>query len=197
MDRLALHLMPKVMGLALLVAFTGLVFGGEPQTLMSSKDVTWSPAPPILPKGAMIAVLAGDPAASGLVVLRLKMPAGYKIPAHWHPTDEHVTVLSGTFIIGMGDKLDPKQGHTFTAGGYAVAPAHMNHYAWTKTGATVQVDLIGPFALTYVNPADDPSGTKAKKFNGKPGHLGPSWEVEGRDVMTTGASVQGRGHRMF
>ena len=162
MDRLALHLMPKVMGLALLVAFTGLVFGGEPQTLMSSKDVTWSPAPPILPKGAMIAVLAGDPAASGLVVLRLKMPAGYKIPAHWHPTDEHVTVLSGTFIIGMGDKLDPKQGHTFTAGGYAVAPAHMNHYAWTKTGATVQVDLIGPFALTYVNPADDPSGTKAK-----------------------------------
>jgi quercetin dioxygenase-like cupin family protein len=162
MDRLALHVMPKVMGLALLVAFTSSVFGGEPQTLMSSKDVTWSPAPPVLPKGAMIAVLAGDPAASGLVALRLKMPAGYKIPAHWHPTDEHVTVLSGTFIIGMGDKLDPKQGHTFTAGGYAVAPAHMNHYAWTKTGATVQVDMMGPFALTYVNPADDPSGTKAK-----------------------------------
>jgi quercetin dioxygenase-like cupin family protein len=161
MNRLALHAIPRVMGLAFLVAFTGIVFGGEPQMVMSSKDVKWSAAPSVQPKGAMIAVLAGDPAASGLVALRLKMPPGYKIPAHWHPTDEHVTVLSGTFFIGMGDKLDPKQSHAFTAGGYAVATAHMNHYAWTKTGATVQVDMMGPFALTYVNPADDPSVTKA------------------------------------
>jgi quercetin dioxygenase-like cupin family protein len=162
MDRLVLNVLPRVTGLAFLVAFTGWAFGGEPQAVMSSKDVKWSAAPSVLPKGAMMAVLAGDPGGSGLVVLRLKMPAGYKIPAHWHPTDEHVTVLSGTFLIGMGDKLDPAQSHAFTAGGYAVAPAHMNHFAWTKTGATVQVDLMGPFAITYVNPADDPSGTKAK-----------------------------------
>jgi hypothetical protein len=88
MNRLALRLMPKVMGLAILVAIANLAFGAEPQTVMSSKAVTWSTAPPVLPKGAMMAVLAGDPAASGPVVLRLKMPAGYKIPAHWHPTDE-------------------------------------------------------------------------------------------------------------
>jgi quercetin dioxygenase-like cupin family protein len=162
MNGLALHVMPKVTGLAFLVAFTSLAFGGEAQTVMSSKDVKWSAAPPVLPKGAMLAVLSGDPAATGPVVLRLKMPGGYKIPAHWHPTDEHITVLSGTFFIGMGDKLDPAKGHAFTAGGYAVAPAHMNHYAWTKTGATVQVNLMGPFQLTYVNPADDPSGNKAK-----------------------------------
>jgi hypothetical protein len=62
----------------------------------------------------------------------------------------------------MGDKLDPTKGHAFTSGGFAVAPAHMNHYAWTKTGATVQVNLMGPFAITYVDPADDPSGAKAK-----------------------------------
>ncbi|MGC2459518.1 MAG: cupin domain-containing protein [Steroidobacteraceae bacterium] len=154
--------MRKVAGLAFLVAFTGPAFGGEPQTVMSSKDVKWSMAPAILPKGAMMTVLAGDPAATGLIVLRLKMPAGYKIPAHWHPTDEQVTVLSGTFFIGMGDNLDPTKGHAFTAGGYAVAPAHMNHYAWIKTGATVQVNLMGPFALTYVNPVDDPRSTKAK-----------------------------------
>jgi len=154
--------MSEVAVLASLLAFAGLAFGGEPLTVFSSKDVKWSAAPPVLPKGAMIAVLSGDPAASGPIVLRLKLPAGYKIPAHWHPTDEHVTVLSGTFYIGMGDKLDPTQGHAFTAGGYAVAPAHMNHYAWTSTGATVQVNLMGPFALTYVNPADDPSGAKAK-----------------------------------
>ena len=129
MNGLALHVMPKVTGLAFLVAFTSLAFGGESQTVMSSKDVKWSAAPPVLPKGAMLAVLSGDPAATGPVVLRLKMPAGYKIPAHWHPTDEHITVLSGTFFIGMGDKLDAAKGHAFTAGGYAVAPAHMNHYA--------------------------------------------------------------------
>jgi quercetin dioxygenase-like cupin family protein len=162
MDRLALVVLPRVTGLALLVAFTGWAFGGEPQAVMSSKDVKWSAAPSVLPKGAMMAVLAGDPGGTGLVVLRLKLPAGYKIPAHWHPTDEHVTVLSGTFFVGMGDKLDPAQSHAFTAGGYAVAVAHMNHFAWTKTGATVQVDLMGPFAITYVNPADDPSGTRAK-----------------------------------
>ena len=75
MDRLALHVMPKLMGFAFLVAFTSLTFGGEPQTVMSSKDVKWSAAPSALPKGAMIAVLAGDPAASGLVALRLKMPS--------------------------------------------------------------------------------------------------------------------------
>ena len=76
----------------------------DPQTVISGKEVKWSAAPPVLPKGAMIAVMAGDPAATGLVAVRLKMPAGYTIPAHWHPTDEQVTVLSGTFSIGMGDK---------------------------------------------------------------------------------------------
>ena len=162
MNRLALHVVPKVTGLALLVAFTGVAFGGAPLTVTSAKDVKWSAAPPVLPKGAMVAILSGDPAATGPIVLRLKLPAGYKIPAHWHPTDEHVTVLSGVFYIGMGDKLDPKQGQAFTSGGYAVALAHMNHNAWTKTGATVQINLMGPFALTYVNPADDPSGAKTK-----------------------------------
>ena len=117
----------------------------------------WGAAPPVLPKGAMMAVMAGDPGASGPVAVRLKMPAGYKIPAHWHPTDEQVTVLSGTLALGMGDKLDKTKGQTLSAGGFGIAPAHMNHYAWTQTGAVIQINLMGPFALTYVNPADDPS----------------------------------------
>jgi hypothetical protein len=162
MDKLTPHAIARLAAVAFLVASTNLTFAAEPQTVMSSKDVKWSAAPPILPKGAMITVLSGDPAATGPVVLRLKMPAGYKIPAHWHPTDEHVTVLSGTFFIGMGDKLDPKKGSPFTAGGYAVAVAHMNHYAWTTTGAIVQVNMMGPFELTYVNPSDNPGATKIK-----------------------------------
>ena len=91
------------------------------------------------------------------MTVRFKMPAGYKISPHWHPTDEHITVLAGTLGIGMGDTLDTEHGQTLKAGGYAVAPANMHHYAWTTDGATIQVHMIGPFAITYVNSADDPS----------------------------------------
>src|SRR5271165_3308543 len=152
----------RSLGVALLVCVSGGAVAADSPLVSSSKDVKWGAAPPVLPRGAMMAVMAGDPATTGLVAVRLKMPAGYKIPAHWHPTDEQVTVLSGTFSIGMGDKLDETKGHDFKAGGYAVAPAHMNHFAWTKAGATIQVNLIGPFELTYVNPADDPRGGKPK-----------------------------------
>jgi quercetin dioxygenase-like cupin family protein len=124
------------------------------------EEIKWGAAPPVLPAGAQMAVLAGDPAGTGMVTVRLKMPAGYRIPPHWHPTDEHVTVISGLFGIGMGDKLDTKQSKILKAGGYGVAPANMHHFAWTKSGAVVQVNLMGPFQITYVNPADDPSRNK-------------------------------------
>ena len=127
---------------------------------MQPEEMKWGDAPPVLPAGAKLTVLAGDPSKTGFVSLRLKMPAGYRIPPHSHPTDEHVTVISGTFALGMGDKLDKAQSKTLKPGGYAVAPANMNHFAWTKTGAVVQVDLMGPFQITYVNPADDPSQKK-------------------------------------
>lgn len=127
---------------------------------LQPEEIQWSAAPPVLPAGASIAVLAGDPAGTGLVTIRLKMPAGYRIPPHWHPTDEHVTVISGSFAIGMGDKLDMNQSKVLRAGGYGIAGANMHHFAWTKTGAVVQVNLMGPFQITYVNAADDPSRKK-------------------------------------
>ena len=123
---------------------------------MNAKDLKWGPAPSALPRGAQIAVVSGDPFKEGPYVLRLKMPGGYQIPAHNHPTTENVTVISGNFHIGMGDKLDAKQGIVLTAGGYAEAPAKMNHYAWATELTVVQVHGQGPFAITYVNPADDP-----------------------------------------
>jgi uncharacterized RmlC-like cupin family protein len=150
------------LGLVLMMCTGATAVAADSPIVSSSKEVKWGPAPPILPKGAMMAVMAGDPGAAGLVAVRLKMPAGYKIPAHWHPTDEQVTVLSGTLAIGMGDKLDETKGVTLRAGGFGVAPAHMNHYAWTKTGAVIQINLMGPFALTYVNAADDPTKAAAK-----------------------------------
>ena len=126
------------------------------QMPVNASGLKWGPAPPVLPKGAQMAVVSGDPSKDGLYVVRLKMPAGYKIPAHNHPTSEYVTVLSGAFDIGMGDKLDPKKGVALGAGGFAEAPAKMNHYAWTTRASIIQVHGQGPFMITYVNPADDP-----------------------------------------
>jgi hypothetical protein len=139
-----------------LAGFSGLSLADAPGPVQAS-EIKWGAAPPTLPAGAELAVLAGDPAKSGPVTLRLKMPKGYQIPAHWHPTDERVTIIAGELGLGMGDKLDMKASKVLKAGGYAVAGAHMNHYAWTKTGAVVQIDLMGPFGITYVNQADDPS----------------------------------------
>jgi len=124
---------------------------------INNAQIKWGPAPPVLPKGAEMAVLSGDPSKDGLYVVRLKMPAGYKIAAHNHPTTEMLTVISGNFHIGMGDKLDDKKGVQLTAGGYGEAPAKMNHYAWASSPTVVQVHGQGPFSITYVNPADDPS----------------------------------------
>ena len=151
----------RVMALAV-VALSGssLLLAADPPGPMQPEEIKWGPAPPALPTGAEIAVLAGDPGMPGPVTLRLKMPAGYQIPPHWHPTDERVTVISGHLGLGMGDTLEKKKSKVLKPGGYAIAPANMHHFAWTKSGAIVQVDLMGPFGITYVNAADDPSKKK-------------------------------------
>lgn len=131
--------------------------------MVAASELKWGDPPPVFEKGAQFTVVSGDPGASGIYVVRLKMPAGYKINPHWHPTDEHVTVLSGTFALGMGDKFDAASMKELPAGGYGLLPAQMHHYAMAKTECTVQVHGMGPFALTYVNPADDPSKRAAGK----------------------------------
>jgi quercetin dioxygenase-like cupin family protein len=141
---------------ATLVAQSSVVAADTP-LVRSAKEVKWGAPPPALPSGAKFAVIAGDPAATGLVTVRFEMPAGYKIPPHFHPTDEHVTVLKGYFSLGMGDVIDKAHALTLSPGGYAVAMANMHHYAYTTSGATIQVHMQGPFAITYVNAADDPS----------------------------------------
>ena len=151
-----------LLGIAGLATLAAADTTSEHHLLSSGAAIKWGPPPPMLRPGAEFAVVDGDPAAKGLATVRFRMPAGYQIAPHYHPTDEHVTVLSGTIGVGMGDTLDTKHGTTLKAGGYAVVPAGMHHYAWTKTGATIQIHLMGPFALTYVNPADDPSQAAKK-----------------------------------
>lgn len=150
-----------VLCLGLLLAGTSLAQAqGMP---VNSDQIKWGPVPAVLPPGAQIAVISGDPFKPEPYVLRLKMPAGYVIPAHHHPTTEYVTVVSGKFDIGMGDKLDKKHGIELRSGGFAEATAGMNHYAWTTGETVVQVHGQGPFAITYVNPADDPSKKTSRK----------------------------------
>jgi quercetin dioxygenase-like cupin family protein len=131
---------------------------GQPSShaLVTEADLKWGEAPPALPKGASFAVVSGDPAKPGPFTVRVKFPAGYTIAPHWHPTDEHVTVLAGTVAFGMGDKHDPAAMKDLTVGGFARMPAEMRHYVTAKSAATVQVHGVGPFTLVYVNPSDDP-----------------------------------------
>lgn len=134
-----------------------------PHVALSETDLKWGDAPPNLPKGAKVAVLSGDPSKAEPFVLRVRFPAGYRIAPHWHPTTEHVTVLAGTIHLGMGETFDIEKATSLFAGAFAVTPAEMRHFAWTKDGATIQVHGVGPFDLNYVNPADDPSKAAAAK----------------------------------
>ena len=131
-------------------------FGQSSHGMGSDPSVKWGPAPPFLPAGARIAVLSGDPSQSGEYTLRLEFPAGYVIKPHFHPTDEHVTVLSGRFLVGMGDSVDTQQAMTLGVDGFVTAPAQAHHFAVAARRTVVQVHGEGPFAITYVNASDDP-----------------------------------------
>jgi quercetin dioxygenase-like cupin family protein len=119
-------------------------------------DIVWGDAPPTMPAGAKTAVLEGDPRKSGLFTMRLKLPAGARLPPHTHPADERVTVLSGSVHIGFGDTFDPSKGRAFTAGAFYVTPTPMPHFVWTDEGAVVQVTGLGPWGLSYLDAADAP-----------------------------------------
>jgi quercetin dioxygenase-like cupin family protein len=126
------------------------------QILVHPARLEWKPAPAALPPGAQVAVLEGDPTKPGLFTMRIRMPGGYRIRPHFHEADEHVTVISGTFVLGMGETWSEGAGSALSAGGYAAMPAGMRHFAITRGRTVVQVHAVGPWKLTYANPADDP-----------------------------------------
>jgi hypothetical protein len=143
------------------VVVGGLALAQTAAQQMTHKVVTpdqmkWGPAPPGLPPGGEAAVLSGNPTEPGLYVVRLRMPDGYKIRPHWHSKDENVTVISGGFSMGMGDKLDEAQMKPLPPGSYVALPARMHHFAMAKGETIVQLSNMGPFDITYINPTDDP-----------------------------------------
>lgn len=142
--------------------FAGLLAGGATaeesgMILLTPADLEWT-ATSALPPGAKVAVMEGKMNEAGPVTVRLKLPANYRIPPHWHPGVERVTVLSGTFHYGMGNKFDKKSTKALKAGSFVSMPPEMRHYVWTQEETVVQLNVQGPWGITYVNPADDPRG---------------------------------------
>jgi Domain of unknown function (DUF4437) len=128
--------------------------------LFSADNIKWQEGPPSLPNGAMIAVLEGDPTKEGPFVFRVKLPDGYRVPPHTHPKTERVTVISGTFNVGMGEKFDEKAGKPMPTGTYGHWPEGMKHFAWAKGETVLQFHGIGPWSIKYLNPNDDPRNKK-------------------------------------
>ena len=150
-----------------LVCLTGLVHTLAAQTASTEKHaftpdaIPYGPPPPFLAPGAQLAVIEGDPGAqTGGYTVRLKMPDGYRIAPHWHPLRENVTVISGTFKVGMGDRFDESKMASFPAGSFAYLDPDMHHYAMASGEVVVQVHGKSPLQLNYVNPSDDPSKKK-------------------------------------
>lgn len=134
----------------------------EDMALISRPDgLKWKDGPPSLPPGAKLAILEGDPTKEGPFVFRVKVPDGYRIPPHTHPKPERVTIIAGTFNLGMGDTFDATKTEALPVGTYGTWPAGMKHFVWTKGETVVQFHGEGPWTINYVNPADDPR--KGKK----------------------------------
>lgn len=155
----AVHLMVPVR-LSLIACTALLSVGLALGTPVNAGEMKWGAGPPHLPAGVQIVVLDGDPSKAVPITLRLKMPAGYQIPAHWHPTQEDVTVISGSLNVGMGDVLSKTATTVLKPGGFVALGAKMNHYVWTDEETVTELHLMGPFEITYVDPALDPRNKK-------------------------------------
>ena len=130
---------------------------GPEHMIVTAADIAWKPLRP----GAEIAVISGDPERPGSpFVIRFRYHGKSRIPPHWHPVDEHLTVVSGTFRIGIGERGDEAATTALGVGAYALLPAKMVHYAWADDNTIVQAHGIGPFVINYVNPADDPKASR-------------------------------------
>jgi hypothetical protein len=155
----------------ILALFAGMWWMGQPISLgvmaasasteknaFTPDAIQYGPAPSFVPPGAQLAVLEGNPLApSGDYTVRLKMPDGYRIAPHWHPKRENVTVVSGTFKVGMGDRFEESSMLSFPAGSFAYLDPDMHHYAMASGEVVVQIHGMSPVQFNYINADDDPS----------------------------------------
>ena len=161
------------LGLATAGAEAGAQATKHDGTVYTPDQFTWRDGPPSLPKGAEFVVVEGDPSKEGAYfALRLRLPDGYRIPPHWHPVHERVTVISGSFHLGHGDRFDAQATRALGAGSYFTLPPKSRHYAYAKGETIVQLNSIGPWEIRYVNPEDDPRKTQDETVNDPAGMTG-------------------------
>jgi hypothetical protein len=149
-----------------MLAVWALGWTGTPQrsthVLVRPGGEKWGPGPAKLPPGAQLATVIGDPSRPGEpYVFRARLPDGYSVPPHWHPMDEHVTVIKGVLTLGYGNSIDSAAMHELPAGSYALLPSRMPHHNRMKGETILQFHGIGPYDITYVDPADDPGTSSA------------------------------------
>ena len=129
-------------------------------TVAQTSDSTAAPlhwqVPPLLPPGATLAVLSGDPTAAVETTMLVSMPDGYRLPPHFHPGFEHVQVKEGKLLAGMGDRIDPARTHALSVGDSATAPAGMHHFSIARGHTVVAVTFMGPYTITYLRAEDAP-----------------------------------------
>ncbi|CAN5639813.1 cupin domain-containing protein [soil metagenome] len=135
----------------------GVADPGPQQHLTYRADgIEWRPGPGSLAAGARMSLLEGDPTAPGVFTMRIHLPDGFRIAPHWHPKPERVTVLSGTFLLGAGETMDPDKTQALEAGAYTAMPPGMRHFAIARGDTVIQLTSTGPWQITYVDPSDDP-----------------------------------------
>ena len=151
------------MGWIALCGIAPFASAGDVHTVIAPNDVKWGPAPDVLPPGAEAALLFGDPSKEGLFVLRLKFPAGYRVAPHIHPVDEVLTVMSGSFSMGMGENADRSKAQTLPAGSFL---PFLQAWHTTSSSTKTRSDKFTPTVrgdLVYINPKDDPRREVAVK----------------------------------
>jgi quercetin dioxygenase-like cupin family protein len=177
--------------------FRGISGGPPPKDEMSELAIflpdklKWQEGPPSLPKGAMIAVLEGDLTKEGPFTIRTKLPDGYRVPPHTHPKTEHLTVISGTLNVGMGDKFDEKASKAMPAGSFGYWPAGMKHFAWTKGETITQIHAEGPLVDPVRQPAGRPSQPEEEAVATP--SLGNEWGALHRQVLALPFSCKSSG----
>lgn len=130
--------------------------------MITPDKIVWT-EPPTLPPGFKMAVIDGDPKTEGAPFTIRIRGIDVRVPPHWHPADEHLTIIQGTFLLGTGEKFDKAALQALTAGSYGFMPKEVRHFGQLKGDTIVQVHGIGPFKVIYVNPADDPTAKTSKK----------------------------------
>jgi quercetin dioxygenase-like cupin family protein len=129
--------------------------GAKAQSSDDPESLQWT-VPPVLPPGARIAVISGDPTGPGEFTLLVSMPNGYRLPPHFHPSHEHVEVKEGALLVGVGDMLDPERTQALAAGDSATAPAGIHHFSIARGRTVVSATFIGPYTITYLRAEDAP-----------------------------------------